>query len=80
MTKYTDIADLPPILAPGRWKDQVLEWAKIPPGKVLEIHVAEGEKAGSLQSGIIPHLRKSLPHLRVASRGTRLFIINEAKP
>ncbi len=80
MTEYIDIAELPAIPIRGRWMNQVTEWKKIPPDKMLEIPVSQDEKAHSLQAAIMYTLGRHLPHLRVAVRAGRLFIVNEAKP
>ena len=82
MTKYIDIADLPkPRGKAGKWNAQFEEWLRIPPGKMIELEVGEGQDRHATSIGARAVLRRRQPHsLRLQQAQKRLYIINEAKP
>ena len=82
MTKYIDIAELPkPREGTGGWNALFEEWQRIPPGKMLELEVGEGQDLHGTAIGARAVLKRKQPHsLRVQQAQRRLYILNEAKP
>ena len=81
MAKYIDIADLPQLREKtGEWNAQFEEWQRIPPGKMIELEVREGQDLHTTAIGARAVLKRKQPHsLRLQQARRRLYILNEAK-
>ena len=81
MTEYIDIADLPkPRGRAGGWNALFEEWLRIPPGKMIELEVEEGQDCHTASVSARAVLSRKQPHsLRLQQAQRRLYIINEAK-
>lgn len=79
--RYLDIKDIPsPMMGrPGTYP--FAEWAKIPPGKGLEItHWLDGRPPKAVVTNVGWYRRTHGGTLRAVSRQGRVWIVNEAQP